>query len=51
MLSITGVKTRPGSSGTSQAEVVDATMLDEDDFTFGEEGDEGYDDVIEVDSD
>lgn len=38
------------------AEVIDATMLDSNDFTFGEDDDEDddggeYDDVIEIDSD
>ena len=46
-LSSRGVKK---DSGPAQAEVIDATMLDEDDFRFGEEGEE-YDDVIEIDSD
>ena len=33
-------------------DVIDATMLDEDDFTFGEEYVEGdEDDIIEIDSD
>lgn len=34
-------------------EVIDATMLDEDDFTFGDEydDDEDEDDIIEIDSD
>ena len=46
-LSSRGVKK---DTGPAQAEVIDATMLDEDDFGFGDEGEE-YDDVIEIDSD
>jgi ubiquitin fusion degradation protein 1 len=34
-----------------QHEVIDATMLDEDDFTFGDEYDDDEDDIIEIDSD
>ena len=51
-LSNRGVKKAPASTPQS-AEVIDATMLDSDDF-FGEgEGGEAgeYDDVIEIDSD
>ncbi|WVW87089.1 hypothetical protein I302_109146 [Kwoniella bestiolae CBS 10118] len=36
----------------NRQEVIDATMLDEDDFMFdGDDGEDGEDDVIEIDSD
>lgn len=49
-LSTKGVK-KEDMRGNRPVEVIDATMLDEDDFFGGEEDDEEYDDVIEIDSD
>lgn len=44
------VKESPVNVKSPPAHVIDATMLDEDDFAFGDDGKE-YDDVIEIDSD
>lgn len=42
---------QPSPPQPSRQEVIDATMLDEDDFFQSYDDDEDYDDIIEIDSD